>query len=97
LAHDLRADDRDTLVIAGFTLNHCVDATVRAATDLGFAVYLAADATVSFERMGPRGTPISADVLHAASLACLSQEFAVVVDTSDLLAQASIGVESQPG
>jgi nicotinamidase-related amidase len=92
LARDLRDGDHDSIVVAGFTLNHCVDASVRAAADLGFTVYLAADATVSFGRVGPSGHAIAPDVLHDSSLACLSQEFAVVVDTGDLLLDASAGV-----
>lgn len=92
LADELRRGDHDTLVVAGFTLNHCVDATVRAAADLGFTVYLAADATVSFGRVGPSGHTIAPDVLHASALACLSQEFAVVVDTDELVLDAAPGV-----
>lgn len=75
-----------TLVVAGFSTNHCVDATARAASDLGFRVYVVSDATVSFERIGPDGKFFSAEEIHSVVMANLHQEFALVARTGDLLA-----------
>lgn len=79
-----------TVVLVGFSLNHCVDATARSASDLGFVVYLVADAAVTFERIGPDGQRIGADQLESSILANLNQEFAAVIQSAELLR----GIES---
>ncbi len=73
-------------VAVGFTTNHCVDATVRVGSDLGYTMYVVADATVAFDRVAWDGRVLKADDLHFASLVSLNQEFATVVDTETLLA-----------
>lgn len=86
----LEKEKIQTLVLVGFSLNHCVDATARSASDFGFVVYLVVDATVTFERIGPDGQRISAHALEASILANLNQEFAAVIHASELLR----GIES---
>jgi nicotinamidase-related amidase len=81
---DLRCD---SLVFVGIPLDHCVDASIRSASDLGFRCFVVADATVSFERVGHDGAAVGADDIHRAVLAGLNQEFATVVTTGAVLAQ----------
>ncbi len=76
----------DTLVIAGFVTNHCVEATARVAGDLGFTTYVVSDATGTHAMTGPDGEVFDADLVHAVSLANLHGEFATVVDTQTVLA-----------
>ena len=83
----LRQRGHDTVVIAGFSTNHCVDATTRSAGDLGFSAFVVADACISFERAAPDGTVVRAEDTHRVVMANLNQEFAVVVSAAALLAQ----------
>ena len=80
LEEQLRAQGIDRLVIAGLTSDHCVSSTARMAGDLGFDVYVVADATATFGR-----AELPAEQVHAVSLATLEGEFASVVTTEELL------------
>ncbi len=82
LLHEQQAT---TLVIVGLTTNHCVETTTRMAGNLGFTVYLVADATATFDRVGPDGILYRAEEIQAISLASLHDEFAQVVSTETLL------------
>jgi nicotinamidase-related amidase len=81
----LRAAGLDTLVIFGVITNNSVEATVRMAGNLGFAVYLVGDACFTFARPDYRGCHRSADDVHAMSLANLDGEYCRVVTTGELL------------
>jgi nicotinamidase-related amidase len=83
LEEQLRAAGVDSVVVCGMMTSMCVDATVRAASDLGFPVTVAADAcaTMALE-FGGRTIP-AADV-HAAFLAALADSYAEVVGTGSL-------------
>ena len=80
----LRGLDAKRLVIAGMMTHMCIDATTRAASDLGFECTVVSDACAApgqdFE-----GTRIPSELVHASFLAALSGSYAQVVKTADLL------------
>lgn len=82
LQEHLEAAGVQNLVLAGFMTHMCVNSTARSAFNLGFAPTVVAGATATRALPGPGGT-VSADQLQAASLAALSDMFAVVVPTGD--------------
>lgn len=79
-----------SVAVAGMQTNLCVSSTVRTAVDLGYEVFVAADATATFAAVGIDGRTIAADVMQAAALADL-RELASVVDTATLVAGLGTG------
>jgi nicotinamidase-related amidase len=64
----LRAAGHNALVVAGVVTNNSVEATVRMAGNLGFAVWLVEDACFTFGRKDWRGMARTAEEVHAMSL-----------------------------
>jgi len=87
----LRAQETDTVVLCGFTANHCVSTTARMAGNLGFRTFVVTDCTVAFAMRspGPNGRLISAAEMHEVGMAELHGEFATIVTTDELLASLS--------
>lgn len=83
LEASLRAVGIDRLSVCGMMTAMCVDATVRAAADLGFSVDLAHDACATCD-LEFSGTSVAAPAVHAAFLAALDGTYADVVATADL-------------
>lgn len=77
----LRGAGVTNLVLAGFMTHMCVNSTARSAFNLGFAPTVVAGATATRALPGPNGV-VEASALQAASLAALSDMFAVVVPDS---------------
>lgn len=87
LQNHLAEIGRPHLILCGFMTHMCVSSTARAALDLGYETTVVADATAT--RALPAvdgGPPISADALHAAALAALSDRFSAINTTVDVLA-----------
>jgi nicotinamidase-related amidase len=75
----------DDVVIVGMMTSMCVDSTVRAAADLGFAVSVASDACAAPD-LEFGDVRIAGDVVHSAFLAALADSFATVATVGELTA-----------
>jgi nicotinamidase-related amidase len=83
LRERLRAAGIDRLAICGMMTAMCVDATVRAAADLGFGVDLAHDACATRD-LEFGGTTVAAADVHAAFVAALAGTYADVAAAADV-------------
>jgi nicotinamidase-related amidase len=75
----------DRVIVVGVSTNNSVEATARAAGNLGFMTYVAADATFAFAKRDFDGIPRTAQEVHAMSLANLHGEYATVSTAAELL------------
>jgi nicotinamidase-related amidase len=83
LEQTLREAGAESLVVCGMMTSMCVDATVRAAADLGFETAVAHDACATCDlTFGERTVP-AADV-HAAFLSALADGYARVAGADEL-------------
>ena len=83
LEERLRGGDADQLVLCGMMTSMCVDATVRAAADLGFECTVVHDACATRDRSF-QGRPVAAADVHAAFLAALGDGYAALTSASDV-------------
>lgn len=81
----LRAAGVDRLVVCGMMTQMCVDATTRAAFDLGFRCEVAADACAA-RPMTFAGRTVEAPDVQAAFLAALGSVYAKVAPAAELIA-----------
>ncbi|MCV7229763.1 cysteine hydrolase family protein [Mycolicibacterium komossense] len=79
LEDKLKAIGATNLVLAGFMTHMCVNSTARGAFNLGYAPTVVASATATRALPGVSGAEVPAAALQSASLAALSDLFAVVV------------------
>ncbi len=84
LAEYLHAMHVQTLVIAGMMSHMCIDATVRAAADLGFSCILVHDACATRDLVF-RDMTVPARMVHAAFMSSLSGLYATVVSTKEVI------------
>lgn len=83
LQEHLRAVGADELVVCGMMTSMCVDATVRAAVDLGFGATVAHDACATRD-LEFAGTVVPAAQVQAAFLAALADGYAAVVSSDEI-------------
>ncbi|MCP4621974.1 MAG: cysteine hydrolase [bacterium] len=86
LLEKLKEQDIEKLVIVGMMTLMCVDATVRAAFDLGFECTVLHDATAA-TTLQFEGETIPAAHVHGTFLAALAMGYAQVVSTDAFLAR----------
>ena len=79
-----------TLVLCGALTPNSVEATARHAGNLGYQVFVVADACWAVEKTDLRGQRWLADDVHALSLAHLEGEYASVVDAATTLRAAAM-------
>jgi nicotinamidase-related amidase len=84
LEETLRAREVDEVVLCGMMTSMCVDATARAAADLGFSVTVVHDACAAPD-LEFGGETIPARQVHSAFLAALGSAYGRVVATDDLV------------
>ncbi|BBY62488.1 cysteine hydrolase family protein [Mycolicibacterium helvum] len=79
LDEQLKSLGAGNLIIAGFMTHMCVNSTARGAFNLGYAPTVVAAATATRSLPGVDGSDVAAAALQVASLAALTDLFAVVV------------------
>jgi nicotinamidase-related amidase len=84
LEERLRADKVGTLLICGMMSHMCVDATVRAAFDLGFSCIVTHDACATRD-LTFEGLTVPAAQVHASFLAALGAVYAQVKGVDEIL------------
>ena len=83
LLETLRDDTIEELVICGAMSHMCIDATTRAAFDLGFSCTVISDACATRD-LQFEGKSVPAKNVHAAFMAALAVPYASVVSAADL-------------
>jgi len=86
LAEELEGLDVDHLHVVGMMSSMCVDATVRAAADLGLRVTVVHDGCAAPD-LEFEGLAVPGAMVHAAFMAALADGYADVVSSTDLLAR----------
>jgi nicotinamidase-related amidase len=89
----LRVRELNRIVLVGVSTNNSVEASARTAGNLSFDTIVVSDATFAFAMTDYAGRMRSADEVHAMSLANLSGEYAMIMDTREVLAD----LRDQPG
>jgi nicotinamidase-related amidase len=88
LERHLRDASVDSVVVCGMMTSMCVDATVRAAVDLGFEATVVHDACATMA-LEFGGRSVAAPDVHAAFIAAMGDGYAVVA-SADEIAQARL-------
>ncbi len=84
LEEELRKLATDELVVAGMMSSMCVDATVRAAADMGFSPTVVHDACAAPD-LDFNGVEVPGAAVHAAFMAALADGYAEVTSAAELL------------
>ncbi len=88
LADELEAAGAEAVVVCGMMTSMCVDATVRAAADLGYEVSVAHDACATMP-LTFGDVEVPAEHVQAAFLAALADGYARVASVDELLDDGS--------
>ncbi|WP_449354392.1 isochorismatase family protein [Virgibacillus natechei] len=86
LESKLREKGVTKVVVAGMMTHMCIDATVRAAVDLGFETTLIEDACATRE-LSYQGKVVPAEQVHYAFVGALDGMYASIRSTEDFLQQ----------
>jgi nicotinamidase-related amidase len=84
LEEELRKGGADGLVVAGMMSSMCVDATVRAAADLGFSPTVVHDACAAPD-LEFNGVDVPGSAVHAAFMAALADGYAELTSAIDFI------------
>jgi nicotinamidase-related amidase len=83
LREHLAALERKDIVLVGFMTHMCVEATARAAIDLGFKPIVVASAAATRDLPNPLdGSVLPANEVHRNALAALADRFATIAVNS---------------
>ncbi|WOV83093.1 cysteine hydrolase family protein [Sporosarcina jeotgali] len=84
LESKLRENNVTKVIVIGMMTHMCIDATVRAAVDLGFETTLIEDACATRD-LSYEGTDVTAEQVHYAFVGALNGMYAKVTSTEDFL------------
>ena len=84
LDQKLKAEGVDQLTIIGAMSHMCIDATTRAASDLGYQCTVVEDACTTMD-LEFNGRVVEAAQVHAALMAALAFAYASITSTTDYL------------
>ena len=79
-----------TLAVAGVLTHNSLEATVRHAGNLGYRVFVAADACWAADKRDLTGRVWPAEDVHQLSLAIMHGEYATITDTAALVEAAAL-------
>ncbi len=85
LLENLKSEGVERTIICGAMSHMCIDATTRAAFDLGFSCTVIEDACATRD-LRFKGETIEAAKVHAAFMSALSVPYAAVMSTNDFIA-----------
>ncbi len=90
LPEHLETLGRPALVIVGGAANYCVDTTTRMAGNLGHQATVVEDALINFQKTLRDGRVMPAAAVLALTLANLSDEFARIATTDEILKEIAV-------
>ncbi|MGD2092880.1 MAG: cysteine hydrolase family protein [Candidatus Aminicenantes bacterium] len=85
LEERLKKANLHTLIFVGFYTDQCVAATVKVANNLGFDVYVVADATAATGCKGYNGKFYEAEDIHQMTLGSLQRDGISIIESTELL------------
>lgn len=88
----LKKEKTENLVICGAMSHMCIDATTRAAFDLGFNCTVAEDACATRD-LNFKSKVIKASDVHSSFMAALSVPYAKVISTKEIISLSSPACE----
>ncbi len=92
----LKDQGTERVLITGMMTHMCVDATARAAADLGFQVIVAEDACATKD-LKYGGTTIPADQVHKEFLAALKASYGEVITSEQVIVRLAADHEKAKG